>query len=420
MSDIFTRSRRVNERVPTSWDYTQNAGGTVTEGSFASDESGMSSQMDDNVNPSWRRRQRQGLITMSGCCLRRSTIDVTPGSLSYSEPGYGIVWNGDACGMVAHGFDNAAMVWVEEQIPQLRDLSLIKAYAKINESTIGCGEYIKEFETTLSMLKSPMLSARKQLARVIKRRQYFLSKSKRVASVSDLAKASSDAWLETIYGWKPIFADVEKIHNRVSDLDRTLARRMVARASERIQSHTVKPFSVPFKGPLGVLNGVGQTDCLSKLSVHAGVIYDVKNHGQVSNSQYFGTRAEDIPVTAWQIMPYSFVIDWFVNVETWIKAVTPKVGVTLLSNWTTSVNEVTSKSSGIISYYWPTVPPRTVTGNLGTRTYTRLDLERETNRLLPGHPQIQANMLGLTRTISALSLLVTPIISGLTKFAGRR
>jgi hypothetical protein len=39
----------------------------------------------------------------------------------------------------------------------------------------------------------------------------------------------------------------------------------------------------------------------------------------------------ELPLTAWELVPFSFVVDWFVNIGDWLEALTPKLGIKILS-----------------------------------------------------------------------------------------
>lgn len=69
--------------------------------------------------------------------------------------------------------------------------------------------------------------------------------------------------------------------------------------------------------------------------VRAGVLYEHRH-----SYDTFGLNVTQIPIAAWEIIPYSFVVDWFVNVSDFISALVPKAGVHVLSSWTTVETEL--------------------------------------------------------------------------------
>jgi hypothetical protein len=78
---------------------------------------------------------------------------------------------------------------------------------------------------------------------------------------------------------------------------------------------------------------------LHDVSVRTGILYEL-DHRDV-----FGLSFKEIPITAWELVPYSFVIDWFVNAGDYIQAVTPKLGVKVLGSWSTTEDEIVTKTT---------------------------------------------------------------------------
>jgi hypothetical protein len=61
-----------------------------------------------------------------------------------------------------------------------------------------------------------------------------------------------------------------------------------------------------------------------------------------------------IPAAIWEIIPFSFVVDWFVNVESFIRAVTPKADVHRLAEWVTIETE--REEMFTANYSWNNAP----------------------------------------------------------------
>jgi hypothetical protein len=66
-----------------------------------------------------------------------------------------------------------------------------------------------------------------------------------------------------------------------------------------------------------------------EVSVRAGVLYEI-----IQSHNRYGFNFSDLPAAAWELVPYSFVVDWFSNVGNFIRGVTPKVGARVLASWT--------------------------------------------------------------------------------------
>lgn len=74
------------------------------------------------------------------------------------------------------------------------------------------------------------------------------------------------------------------------------------------------------------------------VAARAGILCDV----DFSNWSAFGM---DNPVqTMWELMPFSFIADWFGNIGSWIGAMSPRAGVNQLASWVTVTETFTAKN----------------------------------------------------------------------------
>jgi len=73
--------------------------------------------------------------------------------------------------------------------------------------------------------------------------------------------------------------------------------------------------------------------------VRAGILYE----HNIQTATRLGITPFDAPSAAWEIIPFSFVADWFVNLGDYLEAVKPKVGVNYLATWTTIKKDLKSR-----------------------------------------------------------------------------
>jgi len=166
-----------------------------------------------------------------------------------------------------------------------------------------------ELRETLRMLKRPAQGLRRGLDDYLK----SVSKRTRRANRNSLNRIVSETWLESAFGWGPLISDVK---DAGSALNRRLNR--FASSYTRIsgQGEVQEAEFLPLQT---------RTDYLIRLLVrrlevrNAGVRY----YGEVrsvcenpiqADMNLFGASWTDIIPTAYELIPYSFLLDYFTNV----------------------------------------------------------------------------------------------------------
>jgi len=258
------------------------------------------------------------------------------------------------------------------------------------------------------MLRRPFSSAAKLLGRMAKHRSKRIGKT-----ASSLAKANSATWLEYRYGWVPLIGDCNTIIKDAHKIrERTKKRVLVARAgssSSNVSSDTWRP------GPDDGLSTSGSYSHSITRRASAGVRYEVILPDVSSSAARFaGTSASDLPSTLWEIIPYSFVVDWFVNVGDWIRAVVPVPGINVLGNWTTLLTNETTIVSGQIAYGSNSNDNPRYVGSFGSEKITSFSYQRNVNRSLPSTPALTKKPLSMLHQLDAAALML-PGITGMLK-----
>lgn len=206
---------------------------------------------------------------------------------------------------------------------------------------------------------------------------------------------TSSLWLEWRYGWGPLVMDIV---SALKALDKARGpRRFIARglAKADLQSSSVKTRLT--EGTAHYRVDVNQTRL-----ARAYVLYEVSSElGALVND--FGVT--DFPASAWELVPFSFVVDWFIPVGDWLAALTPKIGVNVLASGA-SFNEVIEvtrivtqwqKNSPINSWDFKNLVG--LSDSASTRAY-----ERKVDVSVPMFPSTDVNV-GIKRAVDAIALL---------------
>lgn len=156
---------------------------------------------------------------------------------------------------------------------------------------------------------SIMLAEAKTTARMIKSlgKLTDFARLRRFGSTKDLA----NGWLQYQYGWKPLMSDIFGIANESINI--------VLATIQKVRSRVTLPIEVDFvKGPYQVagltsvktsIRGKGKQSCTIVLEL------------DVPQSSFDVARWTSLnPVSiAWELTPYSFVIDWFYDVGSYLR-----------------------------------------------------------------------------------------------------
>jgi hypothetical protein len=292
---------------------------------------------------------------------------------------------------------------------------LVKAYAKMNEAGMSGIETLHDLNTTVAMLRKPFQGAGK----LLKKMELF--RAKRLGkTAASIAKASSDTWLEYRYGWKPLCLDVEMIIDRSHKIrGRTDRRRLVARAGGQETLDDIGSFTASgVTAPPGLDQVSGKTRFRTEIRTSAGVIYDLASQTTIDQlREMLGGRPSDIPSGIWECIPYSFVVDWFVNVGDWIKAVTPNPAVSVINNWITTCTMYEETDFDLQAQkYVSNSPPTTYKASVSGGYRTTRSYKRVAGQPMASHPAVTALTVSPLHSVDALSLTVQSISTRLGSF----
>lgn len=195
---------------------------------------------------------------------------------------------------------------------------------------------LAEAKKTIRMLTNPF----ENLYRIIKdtrnstRYSKWRKKRVRTGGVSNLSAFLSSEWLRYRYGIMPL------VYSANGALASTLAissPRLTSRAGSDVSSGgevLIEDFTNTWNSSFGYRRKIYGS---SHTSVRTGILYE---HALDARTR-LGLNVWDLPSTGWELIPFSFVADWFVNLGDAFMAAKPRLGVNYLAQWT-SVKTVRS------------------------------------------------------------------------------
>lgn len=363
----------------------------------------------DEVHPNYRKRVKRGEIIIGPFVMRKASRVVTNVDIKMTHSTFYRVIHGDYMSNVLACLSYPEILSISEaDMASIADLAVAKAHAKVSGDAVMTGELVADLDKSVAMLRRPFSNSIKLIGKMNKSRLRNLGKT-----ATSAAKAASNAWLEYRYGWKPILMDADSVFMEAHKQHELLfRRRLVARSGQTLNREFSYSKDV---GGTGWVTSVTVNEAAKfSGSANAGVIYDVDPMTSTESlRQLASLRTRDIPSTAWELLPFSFVADWFFNVGTWIQAVTPVPNVSIRGSWVTKVHSIERK----ISADWTVltwVPP-IQKGHAGDFLYNYTEVERIPNPEVTTTPVPTVGSLSTLHCTDGLALACNNIIAGLRK-----
>lgn len=208
-----------------------------------------------------------------------------------------------------------------------RDIALAKAWANVNISEIQALASLGELPETVHWMKSLVLRMI-SILRSFTQKRLLINASKMLRSGKSVIDAMSEMWLEFRYAIRPLIFEMDqarKAWNHI--LDKAL--RQTARGFSRISpSIDTSTYGVAIGAASGIVSRVHTVEA----NFRAGVLFSVDTDiGKIQS-----VWGIDHPIEAiWELVPFSFIVDWFFNVGNVLASFTPNPGLHPLASWIT-------------------------------------------------------------------------------------
>lgn len=281
---------------------------------------------------------------------------------------------------------NAAQAFAERK--QSADL-LIKSVNRF--ITVAVAFKRGRFSKVNDVLKSRNYPPLHPVAR--KRQDEAFGPLVRNPEVGDLIRAPGpksfpNLWLEYSYGWRPLLNDIYG------------AAELLAQVHTQSRPHWVTSTDKASRLYVGSNSSEG---VIASASGEANVKSRCQIGFDVSSSFLDGLKSTGISnpaLLAWELLPYSFVIDWFIPVGGFLERLNATSGLTFIKGSTSILTEYEASSSASSNgSRWSLASPMTM-------KYKLVQLHRKKLTSFPGaEPPGLRLGLGLTQVTSGLALL---------------
>lgn len=281
--------------------------------------------MDDVVTPNFRAAIASGFIINNPAFHLRRTITNSGGSYYATENATGnsneyLGEGGLSHSMIASIHPTFSDFQYSPTMRLNMELAKQQALAKIDSTPYAFLEDILEFRKTAEYLTNPMTTFR-SLSRDFNRRRSQLER------VGTYAEALGKAWLEYRFALMPVAISISNIINEMLDTIDESKRSKESRKTRRTSRARIDDKVEQNEEVVKNLSGSGYTnkfyfshDLSSHFTTRAGILYDTTNPVDTFMERN-GLRFKDVPRAAWNIVPYSWLVDRFINIGNFISGV---------------------------------------------------------------------------------------------------
>lgn len=371
-------------------DGSYNAPGTTTIAAT----NGTWTQMWDEVDGDFFKRQKAGILTVRS--MTKAVDQCVPGSgdgdVVFSNGsrhfGSGAVLPVCLGGYSARYLDDtssliAAAVKAKSGVVPSTTLSAVSAYEleKTVEMFVKAGTRVKRFIPNL-------------LNELAKRNAKRRKQGKQELRALDVA---SSLWLEHRYGWLPLMYDIKGHIDAFERNDQQFWRKSYGNdtSTGRYQD------SGSWTYGSGFTSGFTWSDTHNQVTkVRCGIYYIDTLDYERRVASNLGLDLWSSSQIVWEVIPFSFVVDWFINVGNWLEAIKPKPGVKTLAEWTTieqwsvATRAITGQISVGCTSNWSSTP----------QIHDRYKKVRFPSISFPYYPPRGSGVNSLIREVSAASL----------------
>jgi hypothetical protein len=291
-------------------------------------------------------------------------------------------------------------------VDSLSNQAITAAWAKVIEapfqSFVTAAEMYKTVRTLTGLFQSLFKVIRATRAARKRIPLHVFNSTAKVASI----------WLEARYGIRPLVYEIRgaiDAYNAIGDKRRTRYTAAVQGSSEYHDTQSWNAGNAEFESNF-TIDRVSTRDVVCRAGVLTHEFGD-----KIGMSQSFGMGVDQILSGVWEVIPYSFVWDWFFNTAKFVAAWSPKIHQEVLTSWLVvdcndiQTRKVTNWERGKISFSNPTWvwldPTATTIGHSSPDVMTTSTRERIPKPERPTIPSLNVR-LNVAKLLDILALSV--------------
>lgn len=303
--------------------------------------------MFDIVTPEFEKKKSTGELAFNP--MSRFTVTKMTEPCVYDMSGY--LYGGVVTKHGAHAFtselqgvlnsDSLIRSYFLGKWSNERNIAIAQAWANVDETELLASASLGELPETVKFIADIF-------RRFIAILKVFISKKSRLKALTVMrqlnskkaAESSANLWLEFRYAVRPLIFEA---HSALAALEYSRNRELRHTARGKCISTTKTSGPVTVKSASGTYEDITYNHAVeTRYEARAGVMYSIDTSASdLSLAFGLGNNFE----TLWELTPFSFIIDWFLNIGDIISAWEKNASLGVLGSWVVEKELVTERNT---------------------------------------------------------------------------